>query len=105
LTPLPSSYVRVEFDGIFQHQNIVWDLSLYTLQRYYQNNALPGGHSHRVRQCMVIDHPITQNLPITVALALSIIDDPVVQKTVLMIRNYKNLRVGTHTWGDAIVID
>jgi hypothetical protein len=39
-------------------------------------------------------------LALTVGLNLTAIDEPTIKKTLIMIRNFKRLKLGRHEWGE-----
>ncbi len=90
-TPLPDSRVQLRFLGPFQGQTVVWDMQLRTLadcrQSAGENSSIP---------CPFIEIAAgAQGMhPITVALDLPSIDEPVIRKTIIMVRNYKLLKIG-----------
>jgi hypothetical protein len=89
-TPLPASRVQLRFLGPFQGQTVVWDMQLGTLADCRQTrsaSAVP---------CPFIEIAEgTQGVhPIAVGLELAIIDEPVIRKTIIMVRNYKRLKIG-----------
>lgn len=59
--------------------------------------------SHADGICGIIDvgeeHGGTRAL--VVALEVPVIDMPTVRKALIMVRNYRRLRPGRHTWGEA----
>lgn len=91
LTPLPAARVMLRFLGPFQGQTVVWEMRLTTLadcrQSAGENDAFP---------CPFIEIAKGKEgvHPITVALDLPIIDEPVIRKTMIMVRNYKRLKIG-----------
>jgi hypothetical protein len=101
LSPLPDSYVHVRFSGPFQGDRVTWDLHLYTLAAYYAAHPREehsGEISSASQQFMNIETGRAVDPVITVALAVSVIDEPTVRKCVIMIRNYKRLHPGWHAW-------
>lgn len=97
-TALPDTAVRVRFLGRFQDRAVVWDATLYTLNRYYQERSTDSAFS--ARPFMEIAHDIDGSCQLTVGLNLPIIDAPTIKKTIVMIRNYKRLRMGRIEWGE-----
>jgi hypothetical protein len=96
-TRLPAATASVSFLGQFHGQTVLWNMTLATLLHY--------------RSC--VDHEIFTteqeifNCPfieikegvegvyqIRVGLDLGTIDDPVIKKSIIMIRNYKRLAIG-----------
>jgi hypothetical protein len=96
-TALPGSAAAVAFLGTFQGQTVLWQMTLATLQYYRQSHKVPGvtGDSS------VFGKPFIEILPgqqgchaLYVGLDLGIIDEAVIKKSIIMIRNYKRLAAG-----------
>jgi hypothetical protein len=99
LSGVPDTAVHVRFVGLFKKRPVVWDATLYTLKRYHEEFS-PHGSS--ARTFIEIAEAGTDVYRLKVGLNLSVIDQPVIRKTIIMIRNYKLLRLGTIEWGEPI---
>jgi hypothetical protein len=102
LSPLPDGCADVRFAGTFAGAPVIWTMHLCTLAAW--SAASPGQTPPRqdgaaAEQFMDIRTGGAGEMQITVALDVPLIDEPTVRKTVIMIRNYKRLRLGRHTWG------
>lgn len=90
-TPLPDSRVQLRFLGPFQGQTVVWNMQLGILSHYRQQAG-----SASACPCPFIE--IAQGnegvYAIAVGLDLAAIDEPVIRKTIIMVRNYKRLKIG-----------
>ena len=101
LSVLPARYAHVKFIGRFEGQEVLWNMHLYTLERYAQEpdaaktQIVPG-----LRGLMQIAPEAKRVFQLTVALRVPVIDVPTIQKTIRMLRNYRKLVIGVHTWGD-----
>jgi len=103
LSSLPSSCAHVKFIGRFEDQEVLWDMHLYTLERYAQaSDSAKMQISPDSRGLMQIATEETQVFQLSVALRVPVIDAPTIQKTILMMRNYRKLAIGVHIWGDAL---
>ncbi len=103
LSPLPKDIVHARFSGCFEGREVVWDMFLYTLVRYAQElRKLPLAPSLALRGLMYIEPGVDQLYPLKVALNVPLIDVPTLKKTITMMRNYRQLRLGLHTWGAAV---
>jgi len=101
LSPLPDTFVKVRFVGRFEGREVVWDMHLYTLQRYTQERgAATQEVKSTLRGLMNIAPETEHGYPLEVALNVPMIEEPTLKKTILMIRNYRKLSLGLHTWGD-----
>ena len=97
LTSVPAGKVNVSFAGPFAGQLVRWEMTLVTLNYLRMRDVLPEHHSGENRYpCPFIE--ISPGLmgvyPLTVALDLAEIDEPVIKKSIIMIRNYKRLVIG-----------
>lgn len=97
--------VRVHFLGRFQGRPVAWNATIYTLERYHQEQSPAGAASSQrasARSFFEIAPAADGSCGLKVGLNLPVIDEPAVKKTIIMIRNYKRLRPGRHEWGEAV---
>ncbi len=87
LEPLRPDRARFSFSGPFENREIRWDATLV---------ALASGRSY-----MDIGAETAGGRGVQVGLAIPAIDAAVVLRTIVMLRQYKRLRVGRHEFGDA----
>ena len=105
LTPLPGESVKVRFEGTYKGASVVWNLQLYTIDKYFgevagqANIVKPNDPIKTPRQFIHIVENDDGEHAITVAVAVPQIDEPSLKKVIIMLRNYKRLRPGWHTWG------
>ncbi len=102
LSPLPDSVVRVRFIGRFQGADVLWDMQLFTLPRYWREKggALAAqAFDPNVRGVIEIRPRSDGELELSVAVNVTRLTEPEVRKAIIMIRNYKALRIGRHVWG------
>lgn len=90
-TLLPDTSASVRFLGRFLGGIVVWDMTLTTLANYRQ--AL-NDHASAPCPFIAIQQGSDGVYPITVGLDLPEIDEPVIKKTIIMVRNYKRLVMG-----------
>lgn len=101
LTPLPDTLAHARFIGRFQGREVVWNMRLYTLARHEQERGrVPTAPGFALRGLMIIEPETDDTCRLEVALNVALIDEPVIRKTIIMMRNYRQLRVGLRTWGD-----
>jgi hypothetical protein len=103
LSALPDTMVRVRFLGPFEGREQLWDMTLCTLNRYWADRAGPDRPPHG-RLFFEVGEIAEGMRPITVGLSVPSIDEATVRKTIIMVRNYKRLRVGRHEWGEPVVL-
>ena len=90
-TPLPDSRVQLRFLGPFQGRTVVWDMQLATLAACRQ---LASNDAAFPCPFIEIAEGIEGVHPIAVGLDLAVIDEQVIRKTIIMVRNYKRLKIG-----------
>lgn len=103
-TALPANAAMVSFVGVFQGQSVLWQMTLATLP-YWQTSS---SKAHYDTEGKLFNHPFIEIdegqegvFPIRVGLDLALIDEPVVKKTIIMVRNYKRLALGRSGFGSA----
>jgi hypothetical protein len=101
LTPIPALKVRIKFFGKLQEQEVLWDATIQTLASYLGENppAKTAKKSLEVRSFMQVEPPQDGVSALNVVLAVPLIDEPTIKKTIIMIRCYKRLKVGYHEFG------
>lgn len=87
----PANRLQVRFIGPFQGRQVVWDMQLGTLLEHRLQ-----AHSDSTFPCpfIEIEEGSEGVFPIKVGLDLAVIDEPVIKKTIIMVRNYKRLVIG-----------
>lgn len=101
LSPLPDTATHAQFIGRFEGREVLWDMQLYTLARHEQERGrVPTAPNFSLRGLMIIEPESLDTYRLEVALNVLVIDETVVRKTIVMMRNYRQLRLGLRTWGD-----
>lgn len=101
-TLLPDTSASVSFLGPFQGQTVVWNMKLATLAHYRLAEAdIVSTTEPRFFICPFIDikEEAGGAYQLNVGLDLAVIDDPVIKKTIIMLRNYKRLVIGKIEFG------
>ncbi|KPJ95044.1 MAG: hypothetical protein AMJ53_03695 [Gammaproteobacteria bacterium SG8_11] len=101
LSPLPALKAHVQFIGKLNEQEVLWDATIQTLASYLAENpqAIPSKKTLDVRSFMQVEPPENGVSLLKVVLAVPLIDEPTIKKTIIMIRCYKRLKVGYHEFG------
>jgi len=103
-TRLPDTTASVLFLGQFQGHTVVWNMTLAALAHYrlVAADVIATTESRRVI-CPFIDikEKADGEYQLNVGLDLPIIGEPVIKKTIIMIRNYKRLAIGRLEFGTA----
>lgn len=86
---LPDTLAEVLFIGRFEDREVVWEMRLCSRGEqgklsFMEITPNPGG-----------------NMLLRIELAVPMIDDAIIKKTIIMIRNYRRLKAGRHEWGAA----
>lgn len=108
VAPIGGQCAHVRFLGVLQGQAVAWDARILTLLAYYQEqvkNLTPGGPAHGVRSFIEVGVHGMHGRALNVGLAVALIDEPTVLRTIIMIRNYKRLRPGRHEFGAALTFN
>jgi hypothetical protein len=101
LSALPDTKAHAQFIGTFQGREVLWDMHLYTLARHEQERGgVPTAPDFSLRGLMIIEPDTPDAYRLEVALNVPVIDETVVRKTIVMMRNYRALGLGLRTWGD-----
>ena len=94
---LPGTTATVSFLGQFQGQTVVWEMRLATLAhcQLAEDDAVSTSVQQRYT-CPFIEvkEGVEGVYQLRVGLALAVIDEPAIKKTIIMIRNYKRLAIG-----------
>ena len=101
-SPLPASSATVLFFGSFQEKIVLWCMNLTALKSQEMEDVADAlGTSSRSLMCPFIE--IIEGdegiYSLNVGLDLKTIDEAVIKKTIIMIRNYKRLRIGRIEFG------
>ena len=103
-TSLPAGAVTVSFIGVFHGQSVLWQMTLATLGHW----TIAGSKVHLNAESKLFNQPFIEIdegqegvFPIRVGLNLDLIDEPVIKKTIIMVRNYKRLALGRSGFGSA----
>lgn len=87
---------HIVFDGTFQGKPVTWDTHFFTLNGYNQENNIQDTN---LKQFIDIKSTNSNTLELTIALNIDKINQPNIQKMMIMIKQYKNLSFGRHEYG------
>jgi hypothetical protein len=90
---------QLRFTGPFQGVTIVWDAYLHTLAYYVNEHSLKG---QSMRQFIEVGDVGENGRRIRIGLNLSLIDEPVILKSIIMVRQYRRLAPGRHEFGESV---
>jgi len=98
------SKVHIHFPGQFNNNKIIWDATIQTLESIELDKSEKG-----IKQFIhIIDNGNDVNndiKSISIGLNVKSISKPEILKTIIMITNYKDLRIGRHEYGKQYFFD
>jgi hypothetical protein len=95
LISLKPTKAHIQFSGMLNNKNVIWDATIQTLSSLAAPNAKDG-----IKQYIDIPKQHSKLTSISVALNVEKISTPEILKTIIMITNYKNLKTGRHEYGE-----
>lgn len=101
-TTLPATSAAVLFLGLFQGRVVVWNMTLSTLKHLKKivDEVTEASRQPLSRQSFIeIATGKDDVFPLQVVLDVAAIDEAVIKKSIIMIRNYKRLAVGRIDFG------
>ncbi|MBI3561045.1 MAG: hypothetical protein HY080_04945 [Gammaproteobacteria bacterium] len=100
VSPVPAPYADLYFVGVFEQKTVIWKARIGTLD--YYSHHLPHGVEEKMRLRAFIDigHADGELRPLSVGLNVPIIDAATIQKTIIMVRQYKRLQLGRYEYGE-----
>lgn len=101
LEPALPGRVRFTFAGRFENQDLHWDATLLALAPDPDSGGAAGYRV--VRQFIDIGELTSHGRAIVIGLGVPTIDEAVIQRTIIMVRQYKRLHPGRHEFGEAFV--
>lgn len=91
-----TQYAHIKFEGTFQGNTVTWDTHFFTLNGY---SAVKKTGQNITQQFINIKESNTDTMELTLALNISKINNPNIQKMMIMIKQYKKLALGRHEYG------
>ncbi len=100
LEPISANHVRFQFHGQFEGRTISWVVTLETLAHYLRKHPVtPHSQNDTARQCIHITSISDESGSAHILLALPTLREADIRKTIIMLRQYKNLQRGHHYYG------
>jgi hypothetical protein len=101
LSPIPALKVQLQFTGTLNEQEVIWDATIQTLASHLAENpqTKPSDKNFVARSFMQVAAPQNSISTLKIVLAVPLIDEPTIKKTIIMVRCYKRLQVGYHEFG------
>ncbi len=103
LSPLGGQCAHIRFSGQFHGRQVTWDTHLVTLQEVYRqgiaNGSITVDEPISLSQFIEIEETGPNEMSLKIGIDVPAIDAPTVFKCMIMIHNYKRLRIGRHEYG------
>jgi hypothetical protein len=102
--PPRDDHAHIRFTGPFQGRQVIWDARIVTLEhecRERQSARQPPGDRPGLRQFIDVGSADEGIRHLRIGLNVERIDEPVILKVIIMIRQYKRLHEGCHEYGQA----
>lgn len=100
--PPQDDRVHIRFTGPFRGRQIIWDARIVTLE--YECRELTSTRQSddrpELRQFIEVGSADDGTRMLRIGLNVVRIDEPVILKAIIMIRQYKRLHEGCHEYGD-----
>lgn len=97
---LSDQNVDIQFVGAFQGCQVVWNATIRTIDDYYHAELKQSADDKvELRQFIEIEKR-EDSYRICLVLNLDKIDNSAIQKSIIMIRQYKRLSPGRHEYGE-----
>jgi len=91
---IPAARVHLKFEGVLKGVAVVWHACVETVKEYSLNNPVDDDPKQFIK--VEVIHGLHK---LNVALNLKQIDQPALERTIIMIRKYKKLSSGYHEYG------
>lgn len=98
MEPATPARVRFTFIGRFNNAELLWDATLTALAYPTHDGGLPARCERR--QYIEISAMTSHGRAIAIGLEIPYIDEVVIKRTIIMVRQYKRLRLGRHEFGE-----
>lgn len=98
-------HAHLTFNGQFRGKPVTWNTHLFTIAEYARLN---NPATNTARQFIKIEKAKSldsSTMDLEVALNVTEVDPPTIQKMMIMIRQYKKLSTGRHEYGDEILLN
>ena len=96
-------HVHITFDGNLAGQPVLWDTDIFTAREHYKTkHTMKNIFPFTVRQIIDISEPENNKAKLLLTLHVKKIDIPTIQKSIIMIQQYKKLSPGRHEHGDTV---
>ena len=102
LTKVPGLKVQLQFTGMLEHKEVLWDAEFQTLASYHNEFLASLSEKERAKEVysfIDVKEPVKQAAKLHLVMAIPLFDEPAIKKAIIMIRCYKKLKPGKHVFG------
>lgn len=102
LPSVPTASAVFDFSGRFAGREVLWHCQLATLASIAQQSQCRQQRQF-IEILSIPDPEPARNAELQIRIGLNVaeIDAAVIEKTIIMIRNYKRLQIGRYEYGDS----
>lgn len=88
---------HLTFTGPFQGETVTWDTDFFTLNEYQSQQET----AKKCKKGLIDIQPLEAGtMKLTVALNIDKVNKPNIEKMMIMIKQYRNLSIGRHEYGE-----
>ncbi len=91
-----TQHAHFEFTGNFKSKTVTWDTNFFTLEGFLTKE---NSKDTNLKQFIDITPVRTGVMKLTVVLKINEVNNPSIQKMMIMIKQYKELSLGRHEYG------
>ena len=91
-----TQHAHIEFTGDFKGETVTWDTNFFTLKGFL---AEENSKDTNLKQFIDITPVRTGFMKLIVVLKINEVNNPNIQKMMIMIKQYKELSIGRHEYG------
>lgn len=91
-----AQHAHIEFTGDFKGEAVTWDTDFFTLEGFRAEENIKDTN---LKQFIDITTIRTGVMKLTVVLKINEVNNPSIQKMMIMIKQYKKLSLGRHVYG------
>ena len=91
-----TQHAHIEFTGPFKDETVTWDTNFFTLEGFRAEENIKDTN---LKQFIDIKPVRSGVMKLTVALKINEVNNPSIQKMMIMIKQYKELSLGRHEYG------
>jgi len=91
-----AQHAHIKFAGSFNGEIVTWDTDFYTLEGFLEEENIKDTN---LKQFIDIRPLQPGVMKLTIVLKINKVNEPSIQKMMIMIKQYRNLSLGRHEYG------